>query len=62
MPSFEPVVLTEAPQEDGTSMAWRCTACTRVFLFDDQVGRPNQCEECEAYDFKDTSFDAFGER
>ena len=56
MPSFEPVVLTEAEQDDGTSMAWRCTACTRVFLFDDEVVRPDECEECEASQFVQTRF------
>jgi len=56
MPSFEPVVLTEAPQEDGTSMAWRCTACTRVYLFDRQVSRPEECEDCEASQFVETRY------
>ena len=54
MSSFEPVALTEAVQEDGKSMAWRCTACARVYLFAHEVGRPEECEDCEASQFVET--------
>ena len=54
MPSFEPLVLTEAAQRGASSMAWRCTACARVYLFAQEVGRPEECKDCEASQFVET--------
>ena len=56
MSSFEPVVLTEAAERGTTSMAWRCTACARVYLFDLEVEQPMECEGCEASEFVETCF------
>jgi hypothetical protein len=56
MSSFEPVVLTEAAERGSTSMAWRCIACARVYLYELEVEQPDDCEECEASRFVETCF------
>ena len=37
MSMFEPVVLTEAAESGSTSMAWRCTVCARIYLYEIEV-------------------------
>jgi|KBSMisStandDraft_5_1062788.scaffolds.fasta_scaffold1655115_1 hypothetical protein len=54
MSMFEPVVLTEAAESGSTSMAWRCTVCARIYLYEIEVERPVDCEGCEASQFVET--------
>jgi hypothetical protein len=48
MPTFEPLMLIAPPEQDGTSMAWTCTACGRIYLYELSVDKPEACIDCEA--------------